>query len=220
VKRATTYAKVGKAITLTMAESGLEAGAIALAPGFPPRAALLVRAGLAACAARGVPLPDARLWLEAVPAEALGSALGRCHEAADDGAGRPAIRIQLASPALARRDRSRLRVPFGLHTVLHEYAHALDQDLAPRPDADGVWGRFGRYTRAPEWRELFLAHRARRLPYLSPQGRGSVEEFFAEAFVAYVARPAALRPEGQVVARTLEAALGGGASGPARSMQE
>jgi hypothetical protein len=192
---------------LSTADAGQAAGAIALAPGFPPRAALLVQAGLAACAARGIVLPRARLWLEAVPAGALGSALGRCHEAADDGGGRPAIRIQLARPALIRRDRSRLRVPFGLHTVLHEYAHALDQDLAPTPDAEGVWGRFGRYTRRAQWRELFLAHRARRLPYLSPQGRGSVEEFFAEAFVAYVARPAVLHAEGEVVARALEAAL-------------
>jgi hypothetical protein len=188
--------------------------ALALAPGFPPRAALLVEAGLAACAARGIPLPRARLWLEAVPTSVLGSALGRCHEATDDGAGRPAIRIQLAIPALVRRDRSRLRVPFGQHTLLHEYAHALDQDLAPAPDKAGVWGRFGRYTRRAEWRELFAAHRARRLPYLSPQGRGSVEEFFAEAFVAYVARPTLLWKGGQPVVRALEAALGGQASRP------
>jgi hypothetical protein len=201
--------------TNSTAEPDADREGLTLAPGFPPRAALLVEASLAACAARGVPRPRARLWLEAVPTSVLGSALGRCHEAADDGAGRPAIRIQLASPALTRRDRSRLRVQFGLHTLLHEYAHALDQELADAPDDAGVWGRFGRYTRRAEWRELFVAHRARRLPYLSPQGRGSIEEFFAEAFVAYVARPNLLWKGGQPVVTALEAALGGGAPRPA-----
>lgn len=182
---------------------------VALAPGFPPRAAELVRAGLGRCAERGLPPPPARLRLEVVPASILGTAYGRCHEAVADVDGRPAIRIQLVGAVLARRDRSRLRVPMGLHALWHEYAHALDQELAAAPDDDGVWGRFGRHTGAQEWRELFLEHRARRLPYLSPQGRRGVEEFFAEAFVAYVGRPALLRGPGWRLAAALETALFG-----------
>jgi hypothetical protein len=180
---------------------------VVFAPGFPPRAAQLVRDGLAQCMARGLPLPPARLWLEAVPQDALGTAHGRCHEAVADRDGQPAIRIQLATAALGHRHRSRLRVPLGLHALWHEYAHALDQELRQRPDGDGVWGRFGRHTRREEWRQLFLAHRARRLPYLSPQARRGVEEFFAEVFVAYMGRPALLAGPGQQLVAALEMAL-------------
>ena len=182
---------------------------IVLAPGFPARAATVVQQGLELCARLGLPWPPARLWLEPVSAGALGTAYGRCHEAARHDDGQPAIRIQLVAAALAGRDRSRLRMPLGLHALLHEYAHALDQRLAARPDADGVWGRFGRYTRGGQWRELFLAHRARRLPYLSPQARRGVEEFFAEAFVAYVGRPDLLAGAGQPLVVALETTLFG-----------
>src|SRR3954465_4251643 len=62
--------------TDSTADPDADREALALAPGFPPRAALLVEASLAACAARGVPRPRARLWLEGGPTSALGSALG------------------------------------------------------------------------------------------------------------------------------------------------
>ena len=185
----------------------MTANDVDLAPGFPRRAAELVRAGLGRCAGLGLPGPPARLWLETVEPGALGTAYARCHEAVVDTHGRPAIRIQIVGAALARRDRSRLRVPIGLHALWHEYAHALDQELRAVPDDEGICGRFGRHTRRQEWRDLFAAYQARRLPYLSAPARRGVDEFFAEAFVAYVGRPALLRGPGEPLVGVLEETL-------------
>ncbi|MBI3966817.1 MAG: zinc-dependent peptidase [Chloroflexi bacterium] len=164
---------------------------------------------------QGAPPPPALAVISTESAAKLGAGFGVCELATMDPDGRIEIQIRIRRDALAFTKRRRLGVPTNYWVVWHELAHALDQELVlpSRPPArTDVVARRGRFSATSAWRDLYARYRAGQLRSLTGYAAYSRIEFFAEAIVAYVARPDSFQRRSPEIATLARSALAAGAA--------